>query len=374
MGRPDVKDGTNLERVTVGGRKYLRLPLHTRRFTMWGALRKWKPRNRAYHNFNNTYEGSTLMGQIDAGRVSPIVLDDWAFLKPIRAAILGWVTLACKARNAYALKITRAQWGTVLHCHPNCFDAHKKYLIEQGWIKQIDDFRPGRFKGRDGTYKHRRETNWYAPGWRLDRAWERFQRRERQKVQPILDPSPPTGQSLDQFCDPSGSDCEKQSLTRVPRAKEAPAGPVVEKPTPSASGADGPVKVSAAPTRVEKRPGGAADQEEIASGGPSSAAASGTTATGRVAEAQRLDGRLRSSASEDRHTTRRPAEARRPAPRAEPLSAGPAAALTHKRDEIIALICRLEPDIKLRRELISAYDHNPETVELSLRSWAGSAA
>lgn len=341
---------------------------------MWGALRRWKPRNRAYHNFNNTYEGKTLLGQIDAGRVSPVCLDDWAFLKPIRSAILGWVTLACKVRNGIALRMTRAQWSSALHCHPNSFDAHKKYLIDQGWLKQINDFRPGRFKGRDGTYKHRRMANWYAPGWRLDRAWERFQRRERRKVEPIYGPGTATGQSIDQFCDPSGSDYEKQSLMRVPRAKEAPAGPVVEKPTPSASGADGPVKVSAAPTRVEKRPGGAADQEEIARGRPSSAAASGDPATKSAQAAPSLSSRPRSLASEDRHTTRRPAEPRRPATHTEPLSAGPGAGLTHKRDEIIALICRLEPDIKLRRELISAYDHDPETTEISLRSWAGSAA
>lgn len=364
MGRPEVKDGTKLERVTVGGSKHIRLPLHTRRFTMWGALRKWKPRNRAYHNFNNTYEGSTLIGQIDAGRVSPIVLDDWAFLKPIRAAILGWVTLACKARNAYALKITRAQWGTVLHCHPNCFDAHKKYLIEQGWIKQIDDFRPGRFKGRDGTYKHRRETNWYAPGWRLDRAWERFQRRERQKVQPILDPSPPTGQSLDQFCDPSGSDCEKQSLTRVPRAKEAPAGPVVEKPTPSAIGADGPVKVSAAPTRVEKRPGGAADQEAVASPGPASqptqraAATAGEPATSGPGE---LTQGLSGPAPRPQPAERQPFAARIAA-----QVGGAAAQLRTKRDLAIERISRLGVDLKSQRELISKYDRTPDIVELCL--------
>lgn len=373
MGHPEVRHGSKLERFAVGERKYIRLPLHTRRFTMWGALRRWKSRNRAYHNFNNTYCGKTLLGQIDAGRVSPVCLDDWAFLKPIRAAILGWVALACKVRNAYGLKMTRAQWGIALHCHPNTFDLHKKYLIEQGWLRQIDDFRPGRFRGRDGTYKHRRETNWYAPGWRLERAWERFQRRERKKVEPIPRHPSATGEALDQFCDPSGSDCEKQSLTRVPRAKEAPAGPVVEKPTPSASGADGPVKESAAPTRIEKRPAGAADQDKIASGVPPSRVAVHCPPADCAPPPPSRPVTVPSSADRTPEPARPSAETRRRVPASKP-QAGPAARLSHKRDAMVHRISGLGFDIKTQRELIAIYDRTPDMVDACIDVLQASAS
>lgn len=328
--RAHVKRDGNLERVTVGERRYVRLPRNTRKFTQWNGLRTWKRRKRHIHNFNNTYEGETLIGQILEGRARPIVLPEFSALKPIRCAILGWVTLACKVRGAYALRMNRGEWGFVCHCHPNTWDAHREYLVSEGWLKLLRDYRPGAFKGRDGTYRHRQMANWYAPGWRLERAWERFERhRKSEKVEPISDPTPPSVTSADQNCDPFVPHCEKQGLTRVPRAKESPLGTgIVEMPTPSASGADGPVKESAAPTEIDRRPAGAADQEGIASAAP----------RGPASNSWRSDIAIESR-------------------------------IANSRDSIVALIGQLGLSRFEQRDLIQQYDRSPAAVEASIRAW-----
>ena len=333
MGAHVKRDGA-LERVTVGNRKYVRLPLNTRRFTMWNGIRVWKRRNRAFHNLNNTYEGSTLIGQIAGDRVRPITLDEFSILKPIRAMLLGWVTLACKARRAYALRMTRAQWAMILHCHPNTFDLHRDHLESEGWIKVIRDFRPGRFKGRDGEYRHRVMANWYAPGWRLERAWDRYEAHRAKLVQPISDSGSPSEGIPDQNCDPFVPHCEQQYDPRDPRGKvsAAPTG-VVEQPTSSASGADGPVKVSAAPTEIKKPPSGAAGQGGFARARP---------------------------------PTRRPNTLGTPAAaRCGPSAAG------EQRDQTLRLIGQLPLSINDQRLLIIEYDRNPATVGAMIAAWVG---
>lgn len=328
--------GKELDVHRVGNRKYIRPKPSARRIKMWAALRQWKKRNRAYHNFGNVYQASTLLGQIAAGCVRPQHLDEFSIEKPVRAQAIAWIALACLVRKAYALTGTRDQWGALLHCHPNTVDSLLSYLVEEGWIKRIADFVPSRStrRGRKGErLKHFRKANWYAPAWRLDLAWRRFQQRQgsARLAEPINEKeATTTGKIPDQNCDPSSYDSKKQTHRAQAREAESPAGTVDLKPTPSANGAVGPLAVSAAPTESLRRPAGAADQGGRAQPVP-----------GPAANAATRYGQRRGQAPID--------------------------------DAILALIDKPDIDISTKREWIAEYQRNPEIVGAMLRAWRGPA-
>ncbi len=233
-----------------------------KRIGVWRKLRQWQ-RRPAQHDRRNVYELTALLGQIAANRVRPLCLDEFGLEKPVKAILLGWVVVTCQVRRAYAVRGTRAQWGELLHCHPNTFDKLKEELIAEGWLQQIADFKAHKGRGRSGErIKHRQQTNWYAPGPRLREAFARFE--GARLVEPKKEASKSsTERSLDQNCDPSS--LTHQILTDHTRIrarsespplasrKESPTAKEDQKSPSAIDGAQGPLEVSplTAPTHQQ---------------------------------------------------------------------------------------------------------------------------
>ena len=257
-------------------------------------------RNRpAGATYDNIYRLTHLFRHIRAGRAKPTYLKVFSHLEPKRAELLAWVVTCCLVRTSFAVLGTAWRWGLLVGCHHNTARRILGELCRDGWLVRTPMFVRKKCVGRRGQKLfHFERCSWYGPSQTLRLCFRAYQaghdaficeaRKATRKVRPIQEEARSSATacaSLAKHGDPPIlgekrsllTHAGEQSTTRAVSdgaggaLKESAAPTVVEGSPEATHGAGGALKESAAPTVVGRRPLGAADQEGIASRGPTPA-------------------------------------------------------------------------------------------------------